>query len=255
MSACRRGAPGAGLGAKTPPSLSSIQWRGALRRFMCFFGPRTICRQAGQGMQTGAAPCERAAACECASPPRGGTVCAPCARHGAQSGTARRGARAGARRAWADRSQGFGLRRPERAPAQRAWRVPPAAGVAARRGRRVAAARAGGRRRRRGARAQPRAPAARQVFRAAAAPSLRGALARGATGGAASAPWRDCAVTPKTAWRRNRHARLLLRKALEREPDSRARRLCPSYAIKEGLTRNALAHAASVLSRATVPQQ
>ena len=30
---------------KIPPSLSSIQWLGALRRFRCFFGPRTILPQ------------------------------------------------------------------------------------------------------------------------------------------------------------------------------------------------------------------
>jgi hypothetical protein len=32
--------PGLGLGAKTPPSLSSIQCLGAFSRFRCFLGPR-----------------------------------------------------------------------------------------------------------------------------------------------------------------------------------------------------------------------
>ena len=35
----RRIAPGDGFGAKTPPSLSSIQCLGALRRFKCFLSP------------------------------------------------------------------------------------------------------------------------------------------------------------------------------------------------------------------------
>lgn len=37
-------APGEGLGANTPPSLSSIQCLGAFKRFMCFFGPRGMMR-------------------------------------------------------------------------------------------------------------------------------------------------------------------------------------------------------------------
>ena len=44
--------PGLGLGAKTPPSLSSIQCLGALSRLRCFLGPRgTIGR--GRGRQSG----------------------------------------------------------------------------------------------------------------------------------------------------------------------------------------------------------
>merc|ERR1719375_2459449 len=34
--------PADGRGAKTPRSLSSIQWEGANMRFKCFFGPRAI---------------------------------------------------------------------------------------------------------------------------------------------------------------------------------------------------------------------
>jgi hypothetical protein len=34
--------PGEGFGAKTPPSLSSIQWLGALSRLRCFLGPRGL---------------------------------------------------------------------------------------------------------------------------------------------------------------------------------------------------------------------
>ena len=40
------------MGAKTPPSLSSIQWRGALSRFRCFLGPRTICVKVDRLRQT-----------------------------------------------------------------------------------------------------------------------------------------------------------------------------------------------------------
>ena len=32
-----------------PPSLSSIQWEGALSRFRCFLGPRTILTEAPGG--------------------------------------------------------------------------------------------------------------------------------------------------------------------------------------------------------------
>jgi len=39
--------PGDGLGANTPPSLSSIQWLGALSRFRCFLGPRGMVATCG----------------------------------------------------------------------------------------------------------------------------------------------------------------------------------------------------------------
>ena len=44
--------PGLGLGANTPPSLSSIQWLGALSRLRCFLGPRGLSTErSGDGIR------------------------------------------------------------------------------------------------------------------------------------------------------------------------------------------------------------
>ena len=75
----RRIAPGDGFGAKTPPSLSSIQCLGALRRFKCFLSPLAMFLVRRQSFASRKGGARRRAAIDARA--RGRRVDGECLRH------------------------------------------------------------------------------------------------------------------------------------------------------------------------------